>query len=541
MIKILFTSLLLFSLNSIALVDMRNANYAETWIDMEVQGSGYNLRVQRTYNSRSLINGMFGFGWCSDFETSLEITSEGNLKLTECGAGLETIYMAPTVSKNDTETAVNQIIAKLKSTNSKLTKAYINELTSQLRNDRRMRDKLSDDLGLKAQLQKGTRFFANGRGPDFIDLKDSAYVRKLPGGEVQRFDSEGRMIQIIDKNANSLTLSYSGENLRDVVDNNGRKLSFSFYPNKKIKKITGPNGVDAEYSFKNLNDLEVVKNGWGNTYRYAYDDLHNLVSIDFPDKSKKVITYDTNKDWVTSFKDRDGCKEEYKYELSKDDPKGHYWSTVVKKCGDKVVSSGKYEFWYKTNPQKSDAYLSRVLIKNNNDSQDITYHPVFGRPVLITKNGSVTKFEYDEKSGLLSRRTEGKVVVDFEYDDACKKVNKVSQGKNSTNFKYDEKCNLTFAKNTKGQVVNLSYDHAGRISSLSDQAKRQVNIKYEERFGKPATVERPGVGSLKVTYKPNGDINKVDSPAGPTVAVQVAGAFNNLLEVVEPAGVDLGL
>ena len=35
--------------------------------------------------------------------------------------------------------------------------------------------------------------------------------------------------------------------------------------------------------------------------------------------------------------------------------------------------------------------------------------------------------------------------------------------------------------------------------------------------------------------------NKPKSKAGPTVAVQVASAFNNLIELIRPAGVDLGI
>jgi len=76
-----------------AMVDMRNANYSNSWVDLELSGSGYDLRVSRTYNSRTLFNGIFGFGWCSDFETKLEVTPEANLKMTECGAGRETYYM----------------------------------------------------------------------------------------------------------------------------------------------------------------------------------------------------------------------------------------------------------------------------------------------------------------------------------------------------------------------------------------------------------------------------------------------------------------
>ena len=77
---------------SYAIVDMRNANYSDTWLDLNLSGLGYNFRVSRTYNSRSIFNGMFGFGWCSDFETMIEKLPEGRLKLTECGAGQEITY-----------------------------------------------------------------------------------------------------------------------------------------------------------------------------------------------------------------------------------------------------------------------------------------------------------------------------------------------------------------------------------------------------------------------------------------------------------------
>lgn len=541
--KKLFLLLVTFflPLTSHALVDMRNANFADTWVDLEIPGSGYNLQVQRTYNSRSLFNGMFGYGWCSDFETSLEPSADGNLKLTECGAGMEVIYSTASANPKEAEQASDDIITKLKAKNPNMSRQYFKDLALQLKADRRLRDKYFDELGMHSTLQKGSVFLANGHGPDFIEKKDSLYIRRMPGGESQKFDLKGRLTQLQDKNGNYLQFNYDNEKIKDVVDNNGKKLSFTFYSNRKVKKIVGPNNLKSEYEFKNLNDLHSVNNGWNHTYLYSYDDLHNLNKIQFPDKTTKVLTYDTNKDWVTSFKDRNNCKEDYKYELSKDDPKNHYWSTVLKKCEGKTVSQGRYEFWYKFNKSKSDKYLARVFMKNNEEVTDVTYHEVFGKPISLTKNGATTKYEYDDKTGLLKSRKENNRLVKFEYDNVCKKVETVSEGKLSTHFGYDGKCNLTSAHNSKGQTVSLTYDMQGRIATLVDQAKRQVNIAYDEKFGKPKTVERPGVGSLKVTYKSNGEINKVDSPSGPTVAVQVAGAFNNLLEVVEPAGVDLGL
>ncbi len=528
------------SFQAFAIVDMRNANYSDTWVDIEVPGAGFPLKIQRTYNSRTLFNGMFGFGMCADVETNVEVAADGNLKLTECGAGQETVYMPLSASPKEVDRSVEEIAKVYKAKNPGQNSAAINKLKEQMKNDRQLRDKYAEDYGVRGK-PVGNMFFANGRGPDSIELKDGHYLRKLPGGEVEKFDSKGHLVGKTDRNGNSLKFNYQNELLKDITDNNGRRLSFSYHPNKKIKDITGANGLNAEYKFKNQVDLAEVKNGWGNIYKYDYDELHNLTLIQFPDKTNKKLTYDQNKDWVLSFKDRDDCAETYKYESSKDDPQNHYWSIVTKKCGDKVVTSGRYEFWYKTNKSKADYYLARVLMKSNDNTTDITYDSSLGRPLSITRNGKTIKYEYDNTTGLLKSRKEGNRQVKFDYHPSCQKVAKVSEGKTWTDFTYDEKCNLMAAKNSRGQTVGLRYDRQGRIVTMVDQAKREVKIAYEDRFGKPKAVERTGVGTLEVTYKPNGEINKVDSPSGPAVATQVAGAFNNLLEIVEPAGVEFGL
>jgi YD repeat-containing protein len=105
-----------------------------------------------------------------------------------------------------------------------------------------------------------------------------------------------------------------------------------------------------------------------------------------------------------------------------------------------------------------------------------------------------------------------------------------------TKFIYDEKkCNLSEAENSDGQHVKLQYDLHGRIAEIEDQSKKLVKIKYDEHFGKPQTVTRPGLGTITVSYKTDGEIAKVESKEGPNVAMQVASIFNNLLDIIAPA------
>ena len=51
------------------------------------------------------------------------------------------------------------------------------------------------------------------------------------------------------------------------------------------------------------------------------------------------------------------CKETYAYQSSKDDPRNHYWSTVIKKCGKKVTNRSKYEFWHRLKSDGTEKFL----------------------------------------------------------------------------------------------------------------------------------------------------------------------------------------
>lgn len=548
--KSLFVFFILFSLGLPlqAVVDLKNANYASTWTDIDVPGTGYNLRVMRTYNSRSLFNGIFGFGWCSDFETRLQVNPEGNLLLTECGAGLEILFASREVSKKDVERTITQIINKVRAEKRVgQTEDQLRTMANQMMENDEYRLDLARRYNVSVPVKEGTRFLANGREVENIVFSKGIYTRTLTDGSSQRFSAEGLMTAIYDKNGNFLKLDYEKNLLVKVTDNNARSLTFRYNPtNKKLREITGPFGIRAEYKFEGLDNLSAVTNQWKHNFTYKYDELHNLVRATWPDKTSIEIKYDVKNDWVIGFTDRDKCTENYKYEFSEKEPKLNYWATLKKTCGKEVVVDNRYEFWY---GQRNDGsgFLKRVLTNEGTDETDISYNDA-GRPVTIRKNKDVMNFEY-YPDGLIKTKFNASMRMNFEHNNALKKVSQVrtdyfnEKGKKTatrlTQFKYDNKGNLTYAQNSDGQTVTMTYDGKGRIATITDQAKKVVKIEYEERLGKPAVVTRPGLGTIRVTYKSNGEINKVDSKEGPTVAMQVASTFNNLLDIIAPATQEL--
>ncbi len=533
---------LLFSISSPAIIDMKNANFSTSWTDLIVPGGGYEMKIQRTYNSRSLFNGMFGFGWCSEFETKLIISPDNTLKVFECGAGLETTYTTKGYGQKDIEKLVQAIIQKVKA-EGKRSEDYLSSLRKNLMQDSRLRIRMALDYDLSASAKEGAVYFANGKEVESVTLTKEYYVRQLTDGSFQRFDLKGRLIAIYDKNSNFLKFSYDGSQLKEIADNNGRRLLLKYNNSKRLSTVSGPSGITVEYKFEKLDHLTWVNNAWGNVYTYQYDELHNMTKATWPDKSNIELKYERNKDWVLSYKDRQNCMESYNYESSKEDPKNHYWSTVEKKCGKEVVNNTKFEFFHKV---RSDGvtYLSRTVTVTNSISNEIVYHEIFGKPILIKRGPEKITFEYFNNGQLRAKSTQFSRMV-YDYDPKAKKVNNVKtiffddKGKKTSEriseFKYDSKGNLNFAKNSDGQKINLTYDGKGRIATIEDQAKKLVKISYEEKFGKPAIVTRPQMGTIKISYKSNGEIEKAESPDGPQVAVQVASTFNNLLDVIAPA------
>ncbi len=543
---------LLVASTASAVVDMRNANYASTWTDIEIPGTGFDLKILRTYNSRSLFSGIFGFGWCSDYETSLEITAESNLKLRECGGGLEIVYSPREINRKDVQDTIAKIIGKIKAQKKVgLNEEFYKKLSQELLEDDDKRASYARQHNVPVSIKEGAKFFANGREVEHIIFAKGYYTRNLADGSSQRFNEKGYLTHLYDKNNNYVKIEYDKNNLiKEVSDNAARKLTFKFNAYKKVEKIVGPNGLSASYTYHaNHDDLKEITNAWKNTFGYTYDDLHNLTKATWPDKTDIKITYDKNNDWVTSFSDRDNCVENYKYEFSKNDPKNHYWSTVKKLCKKKVTHSARYEFWHK---QRADGeyYLQRVLSDINNDITDITYHQTFGRPITIRRNSEKTIFAYYD-NGLVKTKKTKTAIFAYEYHPAHKKVSKVTvslldaKGKVGARkisiFSYDKKGNLSAAENSDGQKVALSYDPRGRIETIKDQAKKTVSIKYDSKTGKPAVVSRPGLGTIMVSYKANGEIGKVDSKDGPTVAMQVANTFNHMLDIIAPATAEIYL
>jgi YD repeat-containing protein len=461
-----------------AAVDMTNANYSTTYADV-LQSQG-GLTVRRTYNSRTLYNGLFGFGWCSDFETAAKITPEGAVVITECGAGFTRVYR-PTDYQARVAATVERILEAAKDTaRVELAQGREPDLAGRLRQNPELRLRWSRRVGLAIPNPTMELLLPTDAGGTAV-RRDSNGIDFVEGGVVtRRFDTSGRLIEeklgvngvrrmLRDGEGHLRAIFSEGEVLRVNLSEDG----------KKITGIFPPTGHPALYHYDGENLVSVV-NVWGNTYDYEYDELHNLTKEIFPDKTTKTLTYDSDRDWVTSFTDRAECQETYTYKDDEIDPSLHYWSAVVKTCGKerREVNRAQYEFW-RIRPQVGPDYVKRVRIETGKTGVlDTTFDDSSKQPLIIVTKDTAVRFQLTFAGLLKSWRSAVSYGLVNELDPCGKPalvtINQ-SGGLEVLHYEYDETCGLLRASSSTGQSLSFILNSKGELGRIEPRGSRESN------------------------------------------------------------------
>lgn len=550
--KIFFLIGLFFPLMAFGIVDTRSAGYSKTFVDFKDENPSSLLKFERSNNTRSLYNGLFGFGWCSNIETKLTELPDGSIKIVECGGGRETLYH-PKGKLPDVGMYVDQIMSQIKKRKIRMSGKALKKLEKDLLQSPNLRAHFLEALDIKGQAKAGLKYFAQGRGIEHVLVNSQGFVRKLPNGVREVFNKKGRLIQSSNQNG-KLEISWKpaqiqimdqrGQRLTLNLDKKGGKAKTLFFGKKKI----------AEYKYKREDLVKIVyHNKNKDTYYHSYDSLHNLTKNVYPDGTTEALTHNEKKDWVIGFKDRRGCQETYDYGMNKKNP-NHYFSTVEKKCGRRIVHKSKYEFWHK-NRRGGGKYLYRARARvNGRVKTDVIYHPVFGTPVSFLKNGVKTRRDYYANGFLKEKDNLYQRVKYSNYNQKCRKPELVSivykdpsfQKKEKVlrqekiAFTFDKKCQLTRGEKSKEEWIRVQHDSKGRIIYMEDQSRKVVTLKWHKTFNKPEKITRQGVGSIRLVFNDQGAIKDIKGlKSGPSVITQVASVFNSFLETLSPVAEEM--
>jgi YD repeat-containing protein len=530
-----------------ARVTLKNGNFFRAYTDIGYK-MGAEPKIERVYNSKTSYKGIFGPGWGNEYEVKLSVSPDGSVVVHEYGGGAENRFTPAKISTQEVDEAVKKIAELKKIPNPKANEEY----REKLRTDAFYRNEEWQSLVNAGKLQAkvipvGARLTSNRFAYQSLTKLKDGYQRSFDTGKVEKFDEKGRLVRVSDKNGNYIELTYSKEGrIEKLVDNMNRKMFFTFNNRGLLEKVQGEDGVEAVYKYNPMGELVESKDAEGNVYKYKYttDNYHNLIEVTYSDGTTiQVAYYGVDKYMgVKSLKERDGTVNEYDYVIDPKD-RGHLTVTSnVKDSDGKIASRQKYEYFFKYKPD-GEEWTYKLVQTTDGDTTETVYNECCGLPLLIKRGGEETSFVYDTKGRVVKKSTPSEI-TELSYDAKAGKVSKVV--KNSkinkkfsswSQFEYDERGNLKLAKNSDKKGVRLFYDATGRIKTLVDQDRRQLDFKYDQN-SRPVEITDPKLGTIKVTYNATG-IEKVDSAAGQKVALQVTTAFQNLLEIIRPAGVNL--
>ncbi|HEY8272006.1 MAG TPA: DUF6531 domain-containing protein [Pseudobdellovibrionaceae bacterium] len=304
-------------------VNMKDASYFKTWIDLEIRKDTHIFQLRRTYNSRSLHPGLFGFGWCSDFEKSLDLNRSDQILLQDCR------------------------------------------------------------LNAPIRFKKIKENLYESPNKETLELKENHYLRTTTEKTFQKYNKLGKLLSLIDTAGDHLDLSYSGNGFLQKIIFKDIEQNINFDLNHRhIQVIKSKNGQEISYRYEN-NNLTQVNNSWKNIFLYSYDEFHNLTRIQAPQGGQEVLTYDAEKDWILRIDSANGtlnkCAEIFHYYQKKD---MSYVSTAEKRCAGKSIAKTIYEFRYRKRADGSK-YLEQVNVTQGNKIQRISYQ---NKPGLLNES-----------------------------------------------------------------------------------------------------------------------------------------------------------
>jgi YD repeat-containing protein len=286
-----------------AQVNMMDGSFHTTSVDLEFQQDHQLFQLRRTYSSRSLHDGLFGFGWCSDFEKRIDLRRSDQLTLIDCRLPAEVVF--------------------------------------------------KKKRGIYQSLQDPD---------DHLEISSTQYVLKNKH-RLLTFNLRGQLTSLSDTSGSQVKIFYDPRQaLQKLQFGSSSQIKFRLDSGRRrILSILGPKSLSATYEYEK-NHL-IASTSSRQTTQYRYDALHNLIEIRSGEKAHDLIKYDAQKDWVQQISDHEGCNLTYKFTPGQ--TAQEFTSTSEKTCRGSLPEKITFHFTFSTDPE-GHTFLEKVTRTTNN-------------------------------------------------------------------------------------------------------------------------------------------------------------------------------
>ncbi|HEU4766895.1 MAG TPA: DUF6531 domain-containing protein, partial [Pyrinomonadaceae bacterium] len=384
-------------------------------------------------------------------------------------------------------------------------------------------------------------------------------------GSSMTFNSGGRLTSMTDTNNNTVTLTYTGDNLTRVTDAVGRSLDFTYDSNGRITRVTDPLGRNWDYSytsgvltevrdpFQNLTKysyassgiarLEAVTDKRGNIIKQiGYDNAGRVIEQKFADRgverydyslSGNTITSTTMTDalnrvktkrfnvagYVTEFTDALGQRNRIERDMNNNLP-----TVTTGPCG---CTESQYEYDERGNVTKSTDRLGGI--------KRMEYEPVFNKLTKMTDElGRVTTFAYDSRGNMLSRTDALGRTTSFTYDSFGLLTSTTDPLGHKRTMEYDAQGNLIAAADALGNRSTFEYDAIGRMTAVVDPLGRRSTFAYDV-LDRVVSMKDTALATTTLEYDANDNLTAFANALGQRWT-SAYDSKNRLVSATDPLG-----
>lgn len=397
-------------------VDMTTGAYTDQVPAMSVTGESP-LTLNLNYNSLNASEkGQLGYGWSHDFEAYLDVKNT-----------VISVHWNPTAYSSfvDERSATRNVNGEII--------------------DGRVVVHKPNDTGVKNYV-----CISSGMSDYFMSRdENNIYTLETPDGQKYVFDSDGKLIQIIQPNEKTATLEHIGNTTVITEDVSGAKLVLNYNDSGLLTSVGDGNGRITSITYEN-DLIKSVTNPLGETVVYTYDANNRLVTS----------ALDGNSPYVTNTYDEEGRV------LTQDD----------------------------ADPDTPLSYFSYSESENNEFIVD-----------GIDRNGNTIKYVSDGMGHLLSVTDQNNNTVKYSYDLKGNLLDETTADGKTTVYTYDDDNNLIKVRDPSGYVTAMTYDDNGNILTVTSPNGEKNSYTYNVKNLLETQTEYTSARK-SYTYNKNGQI-----------------------------------
>ncbi|GIN41448.1 hypothetical protein J19TS1_43970 [Heyndrickxia oleronia] len=394
---------------------------------------GFGLDFNRTYNSKSQENSIFGYGWTA--------------------TGLENLYVG---SNNIDYTDEDGTTHK-----------FTYDDASAL---------YKSEAGKYLTIKKSSESI-NNKYVYYYELQDKYGNKKI--FKIDEFNN--------DTDLTLATLQY-------WEDRHGNRINFEYNSNHQLIKITSDlgNGLvkSIELSYNTDGYVESVSyEGSKFTYSYKNDQLISMNQLK-SDGTYSVTQFEYKDNRISAIIDPNGRRTDFTYQnemLTKvqepqeingvkdpgDRPGTEYSIDIANKCSIITYPEGNHETFY-----SNDQYVT--IKKIDSDGMETTYTLDENyNPTAIIEDGHPTTNTYDNKGNLTSTTDPEHHTISYEYTTFSNIAKIIDSNQNPTFYTYNAKGDLLSIKYPDTGTETYQYDSYGDLQSVTHPDTSTENIKYD--------------------------------------------------------------